>query len=170
MRRRLAKGAALAGLLALAAALSVAAHSALTPGSRRADSWQQAHTLALRADRTKAVVPALALRSQALGKLDDLTRIGPRAERSHAALLAGLLELENAGQDRGNVKAHMEAAAKAFEQAVRLEPANDDAAYDLELLLSRSKAEGRPLGRAKPESKHKAKPGPAGTGETGSGY
>jgi hypothetical protein len=167
---RLAKGAALAGLVALAAALAVAAHSALTPSSHRSDSWEQAESLARRADRTKAVVPALAFRSRAQSTLQELARVGPTAERSHAAMLAGLLELENAGQDRGNGKAHMEAASEAFQRAVRLAPANDDAAYDLELLLTRSKADGRPPGQARPERKHNSKPGPAGTQESGSGY
>jgi hypothetical protein len=167
---RVVKGAALALLVAVAAGLALAAHSALTPSSRRAEAWEQAESLARRADRTKAVVPALTFRSRALATLGDLARTGPTAERSHAAMLAGLLELENAGQDRGNGKAHMEAAAAAFQRAVRLEPANDDAAYDLELLLSRSKAEGKPLGQARPERKHKSKPGPAGTEESGSGY
>jgi hypothetical protein len=168
--KRLAKGVALVGLLAFAATLAVVAYSALTPGTERADAWQQASALALKADRTKAVVPALGLRSRALGRLDELARIGPTSERSHAALLAGLLELENAGQDRGNGTAHLEAAAEAFQRAVLLEPANDDAAYDLELLLSRSKAEGRPLSEARPEHRRKTKPGPAGTRATGSGY
>jgi hypothetical protein len=167
---RLAKGAALAGLLALAAALAVAAHSALTPSSQRADSWEQAESLARRADRTKAVVPALAFRDRALATLGELARVGPARERSHAAMLGGLLELENAGQDRGNAKTHFEAAAEAFQRAVRLDPENDDAAYDLELLLSRSKQQGKPLGQAGPERKSRSKPGPAGTEESGSGY
>ena len=166
---RIAKGAALAGLVALGAALAVASHSALSPSSHRSDAWEQAESLARRADRTKPVVPALAFRSRALSALDELARVGPKPERSHAAMLAGLLELENGAQDRGNGKAHMAAAAEAFERAVRLEPANDDAAYDLELLLSRSKAEGRPLGEARSE-RHKSKPGPAGTEKSGSGY
>jgi hypothetical protein len=167
---RLAKGAALAGLLALAAAFAVAAHSTLRPSSSRADAWEQAESLARRADRAKAVVPALAFRSRAVATLGELARRGPLPERSHAAMLGGLLELENAGQDRGNRKAHMEAALQAFQRAVGLEPGNDDAAYDLELLIARSRQEGRPLGEARPKPRQRTKPGPAGTQKGGSGY
>jgi hypothetical protein len=167
---RLAKGVVLVALLALASVLGLAAYSTLTPSSHRSDSWVEARSLAARADRTKAIVPALAIRGQALARLGELARVGPTAERSHAALLAGLLELENAGQDRGNGKAHMEAAAGAFQRAVRLDPENDDAAYDLELLLSRSKASGRPVGNPQPEKRQRTKSGPAGTEAPGSGY
>jgi hypothetical protein len=64
---------------------------------------------------------------------------------------------------------YLQAAAGAFQRAVRLDPENDDAAYDLELLLSRSRAEGRPVGEARPEQR-KASAGHPGTERTGSGY
>ena len=167
--RTSARAAVLLGLLAAAATMSVVAYSALASRSRHSVHWDRATSYARAADRTKPIVPALALRSRALGELSELTHVGPAAERSQAAMLAGLLELENAGQDRGDSQSHMEQAAGAFQLAVRLDPGNDDAAYDLELLLSRSKAEGHPVGEARPEKK-KMGPGRPGTQPTGSGY
>jgi hypothetical protein len=167
---KLLKGAALAALLAAAVGLAVAARSELAAKSPRPDDWAAVSSFARQAERTKAVVPALSLRDHALAKLDELTRIGSTADRSHAALVAGLLELQNAGQDRANGLVHLQAAASAFQRAVRIDPENDDAAYDLELLLSRSKAEGRPVGEARPEQKTKASVGRPGTKRTGSGY
>jgi hypothetical protein len=167
---KLLKGAALAALLAAAVVLAVAARSELASKSPRPDDWASVSSFARQADRMKALIPALSLRDRALAKLDELTRTGPTAERSHAALAAGLLELENAGQDRANGQVHLQAAAGAFQRAVRIDPENDDAAYDLELLLSRSKALGRPVGPAQPERKKKASVGRPGTERTGSGY
>jgi hypothetical protein len=167
---KLLKGAALAALLAGAVGLAVAARSELATESLHWDDWAAVSSFARQAERTKAVVPALSLRDHALAKLDELTRIGSTADRSHAALVAGLLELQNAGQDRANGLVHLQAAASAFQRAVRIDPENDDAAYDLELLLSRSKAEGRPVGEARPEQKTKASVGRPGTKRTGSGY
>jgi tetratricopeptide (TPR) repeat protein len=167
---RFVKGGALAALLAAAAMLAVVAHSALSPSSERSASWREAESLARRADSTKALMPALALRRRALERLESLSRVGPPAERSHAALLVGLLRLENAGQDKGNGQTHLEAAVEAFQRAVRLDPENDAAAYDLELLLSRSKADGRPLGLARPEQRTRPRSGPPGTDPAGSGY
>jgi hypothetical protein len=167
---KLLKGAALAALLVGAVGLAVAARSVLAAESPRPDEWVAVSSFARQADRTKAVVPALSLRDRALAKLDELTRIGSTAERSHAALVAGLLELENAGQDRANGLVHLQAAASAFQRAVRIDPENDDAAYDLELLLSRSKALGRPVGQARPEQKTRRSVGSPGTEQSGSGY
>jgi hypothetical protein len=164
------KGVALLALLATAVALALAARSELHSRPTRADAWVAASSFAREADKTKAVVPALSLRDRALAKLDELTRLGPAAERSHAAMLAGLLELENAGQDRANGHMHLQAAAGAFQRAVRIDPGNDDAAYDLELLLGRSKADGQPVGQVHPEKKRKPSTSRAGTETPGSGY
>jgi hypothetical protein len=166
---KLLKCAALAALLAGAVGLAVAARSELATKSMHSDDWAAVSSFARQAERTKAVVPALSLRDRALARLDELTRTGSSANRSHAALVAGLLELQNAGQDRANGLAHLQAAASAFQRAVRIDPENDDAAYDLELLLSRSKAQGRPLGKARPDEK-KAGVGRPGTKRSGSGY
>ena len=164
-----AKCAAVAVLLAVAAALGFAAHSALGAHSHQAATWEHAGALARRADRQKAIVPALTLRGRALAAFEQLSDTGPPRERSRAALLSGLLELENATQDRGNSRSHLEGAAAAFKRAVRLDPANDDAAYDLELLLTRSKSVGQPVGQARPERK-KSSVGRPGAKRAGTGY
>jgi hypothetical protein len=164
-----AKCIAVALLLAVAAALGFAAHSALGAHSHRAAAWEQAGALARQADRQKAIVPALTLRARALAAFERLSDSGPVRERSRAALLGGLLELENANQDRVNGRSHLEEAAAAFKRAVRLDPANDDAAYDLELLLTRSKSTGQPVGQARPEKKKSGVGRPAAK-RMGSGY
>jgi hypothetical protein len=166
---RAVKGAVLIGLLAGAGMLAIVAHSALSSHSHHSAHWNRALSYARAADRTKAIVPALALRGRALAELGALAQVGPDSDRSEAAMLAGLLELENAGQDRGNGQAHMEEAAALFQRAVRLDTANDDAAYDLELLLSRSKAQGKPVGDARPEKKRTG-PGRPASQRAGTGY
>jgi hypothetical protein len=93
---KLMKSAALAALLAATVVLAIAAHSELATESPRSDAWVAVSSFARQAERTKAVVPALSLRDRALAKLDELTRTGSTAERSHAALVAGLLELQKA--------------------------------------------------------------------------
>jgi hypothetical protein len=163
------RAALLLGLLAVASGSAVLAYSALTSRAHHAPHWDRAVAYARAADRTEAIVPALALRGRALTELGALTRSGPDAERSRAALLAGLLELENAAQARSDSQAHMELAAAAFQQAVRLDPTNDDAAYDLELLLARSKAAGKPVGDVR-RKKEKGGAGRAGAQRTGRGY
>jgi hypothetical protein len=149
--RRSAQIVLLLGLLAAAAALAVAAHSALASHPQHPPAWDRALAYARAAGRQKALIPALTMRARALTELSELGREGPAADRSHALTLAGLLELVNADQDRENSRAHEEQAAAFFQRAVRLDPPNDDAAYDLELLLARAKASGKPVGRTKPE-------------------
>jgi hypothetical protein len=166
---RAAKVFALVLLLGAAAALAYGSHRALSPGSQRSAAWAESYALARRADSSKALVPALALRAEAVQRLRELSGAGKPADRSHAALLAGLLQLESSGQDRGNRRAHLEDAVAAFQRAVRIDPENDDAAYDLELLLTRSKSDGRPLGKPRPKRRAIAN-GQAGTSPPGSGY
>ena len=166
---RAVKAAVLVGLVGGAATLAVVAYSTLSSHARHSPHWDRALAYAREADRSKAIVPALSLRARALAELGILARVGPPPERSQASLLAGLLELENAGQDGGSGQAHIERAAAAFRRAVRRDAANDDAAYDLELLLSRSKADGHPVGDARPEKK-KAGPGRPGMQRAGTGY
>jgi len=163
------KAAAVLALVAAAASLAIAAHAALSSRAHHSARWDRALSYARAAGRTKPLIPALTLRSRALAELAALAREGSRADRSHAATLAGLLELVDSGQDRGNADGHIAAAASLFRRAVTLDPGNDDAAYDLELLLARAKAEGRSVGQARPEKKKIGK-GRPGTERAGSGY
>jgi hypothetical protein len=72
--------------------------------------------------------------------LSDLAARGPAANASQAGDLLGVLVVK-AGRVVGGVTADDRAGA-AFEAAVRRDPANVDAKYNLELLLRRTKATG----------------------------
>ena len=58
------------------------------------------------------------------------------AERSLASNLLGVLAFENASLDRPNAARHAAASVAAFREAARLDPANDDAKFNLELALT----------------------------------
>jgi hypothetical protein len=78
------------------------------------------------------------VRSGAEIGLSDLAARGPAAKASQAGDLLGVL-VAKAGQVVGGVTADDRARA-AFEAAVRRDPSNADAKYNLELLLRRTKA------------------------------
>jgi hypothetical protein len=78
------------------------------------------------------------VRSGAEIVLSDLAARGPAAKASQAGNLLGVLVVK-AGQVVGGVTADDRARA-AFEAAVRRDPSNLDAKYNLELLLRRTKA------------------------------
>jgi hypothetical protein len=78
------------------------------------------------------------VRSAAEIFLSDLAARGPAAKASQAGDLLGVLVVK-AGQVVGGVTADDRARA-AFEAAVRRDPSNLDAKYNLELLLRRTKA------------------------------
>jgi hypothetical protein len=78
------------------------------------------------------------VRSGAEIVLSDLAARGPAANASQAGDLLGVL-VAKAGRVVGGVTADDRARA-AFEAAVRRDPANVDAKYNLELLLRRTKA------------------------------
>jgi hypothetical protein len=165
--RALRRSATLVALLVVAGALAYASHAAFAGRGQQQGPWERAIALAHRADRTKAVVPALQTRDRAIAMFRDLTRSGPAPARSRAAMLAGLLELRNGAAEPDRSRTHLALAVSALRTAVRLDPANDDAAYDLELLLSRSAQGGHPIDEAKPEKKKsRGRPGasPVGTG------
>jgi hypothetical protein len=159
---------ALAALLAAAAVCGLFSYRAFAGKAHRPDAWDRAIVAAKRADTIKAVVPALQLRAQAIALFDEVARSGSAPSRSRARLFAGLLQLRNAGSlpDRRQALA---LAVWQLQQAVRLDPNNDDAAYDLELLLSRSAQVGRPIGQPRAEKKQRAK-GKRGASPVGTGY
>lgn len=78
------------------------------------------------------------VRSGAEIVLSDIAARGPVAKASQAGDLLGVLVVK-AGQVVGGVTADDRARA-AFEAAVRRDPSNVDAKYNLELLLRRTKA------------------------------
>jgi hypothetical protein len=78
------------------------------------------------------------VRSGAEIVLSDLAAQGPAANASQAGDLLGVLTAK-AGRVTGGVTADDRARA-AFEAAIRRDPSNVDAKYNLELLLRRTKA------------------------------
>jgi hypothetical protein len=166
--RRLLTAAGLAFLVAIAAICAFSSYQALTPG-RKADDWARAIDLARRADGVEAILPALHLREQALIALGELARTGPASAQSRAHLLAGLLQVRSAaGQPEPGQ--YLARAVTELQAAVRLDRSNDDAAYDLELLLARGRQAGRPIGKPRPEKKRGSPLATPGTSEPGTGY
>jgi len=78
------------------------------------------------------------VRSAAEIVLSDLAANGTAADASQAGDLLGVLVVK-AGRVTGGITAD-DRARSAFEAAVRRDPANTDAKYNLELLLRRTKA------------------------------
>ncbi len=167
MRHAAAGTALLAALLAVAGACSFLAYRALSPRAEGVTPWARAAAVARKADRTKAVLPALQTRQQAVALFDDLARTGPSPARSRARLAAAILQVENAGAQSDPTQS-LALAVGELRKAVRIDRANDDAAHDLEVLLARSVQSGHPIGDAKPEKKRAR--GKAGASAVGTGY
>jgi hypothetical protein len=104
------------------------------------------------------------LRARADVALTGVVASGDSPAASQAANLAGVLAetaLEGTATDRGRA---------AFEAAVRADPTNADAAYNLELILRRAKVVGTREGAGSGSGpRGQAEPG-AGSGQPGEGY
>jgi hypothetical protein len=100
---------------------------------------------------------------------------GDRRLRSQARTLLGVLVLADAAAQRRRAAELMEAAAASFRDALRLDPANEDAAADLELLLARRREQAKRAGegdrgqKSTGEERRPAKGATASSGE-GGGY
>jgi hypothetical protein len=90
--------------------------------------------------------------------------------RSDAANLIGVLGFANAAIDPEQAYGYLSEAIGRFRQAVSLDPANDDAKYNLELALTRIEHTPRPNGRQQQRDSRGGTGGGAGTGDAGSGY
>jgi hypothetical protein len=158
---------ALAVLLGVAAGCGVLSYRAFAARSDGPDDWTRAVAAARQADRIKAVVPSLQVRERAVAMFEQLARSGPRSSRSRARLIAGLLQVKSAASQPDPTQA-LALAVEDLQIALRLDRDNENAAYDLELLLSRSAQAGHPIGEPRPEKKkgHGGNPGqaPPGTG------
>jgi hypothetical protein len=110
---------------------------------------------------------ALARHGEAEAELVPLWRGGgERLRRSRAANLSGVLLAENAALDQSTAPRYLQLALEAFQSAVRLDPGNDEAKFNLELLMAllagqQSSVRGTP-----------GQPGASGAGSNpaGSGY
>jgi len=94
---------------------------------------------------------------------------GAPAVRSRAGTLLALLLLDDARQDRSHAPALVGEALARLRAAVRLDPANDAGAVDLELLLASrrrdsKKAVSRPAARSAHRSPRNAASSPPGSG------
>ena len=112
--------------------------------------------------------------SQARGALEEvLTRLGagPSRERdSEAENLLGILAFLDTKQHGPNAPAPVERSVADFQSAVQLDPADDDAKFNLELLLRELLARGvRPGSNGSSPGPAKGHKG-AGGGQAGRGY
>jgi len=92
-----------------------------------------------RPDQPPGFDPAyVVMRNDAAARLNAIVRgRGPHDRRSAAANLLGVLAFSEASfafEDKAGLFA---AAANRFRQAIQLDPANDDAKYNLEITMSR---------------------------------
>jgi hypothetical protein len=111
-------------------------------------------------------------RADAEAKLGRLAKHGSRSTRAQAENLLTILRLHDALKSRDDPMIAITEAIRSFGQAIRLDPHNADAKYNLELLLTL-----RPRGKhpQKPPTKQlpqKGQPtiGHAGSVRTGAGY
>lgn len=92
-----------------------------------------------------------------------------RQHSSPAANLVGVLGFANAAFDQDRSQIYLANAVDSFRTAIRLDPSNADAKYNLELALVRLQAADEE-NQSNTGSSHGKKAAAAGTGEPGTGY
>jgi hypothetical protein len=95
---------------------------------------------------------------------------GDAKRRAEAANLIGVLGFANAAIDPGQAYTYLAEAIGRFRQAIALDPASDDAKYNLELALTRIKKTSRPRDQMQPRGPRSGSGSGAGTGDPGTGY
>lgn len=188
------------GIVALAgaAAASVGAYTSLRDGggegAAASAAYPAALTRALGGDPSRSSgAGGLALAAARQGSLGEVLRRHAEAEqilgrladtgrpelRSRAANLRGALELQDAVLDRPRASTLLDAAMRDLQLAVRLDRGNEDAKFNLELLLTLrggsngsggGAAASRPGGRQASQSGAKPQPQPAKPGAAKPGY
>ena len=141
------------------------AQRALVPADLRAERTAEAAFAAVPRSGAQAVV--LRRRVQLEGGLSRIASgAGRPVLRSRAATLLGLLALADARSDPTDARRFVLEAREALGSAVRLDPLNDAAAYDLELLLTARARGGRKAtqGKAAPPATGRAGAQPPGSG------
>lgn len=166
MRRTLAIG----SLLVVAGVCGFLAYDAFSPRQPARSPWARAAATARLAERTKGQLPAISIRDQAAQLFLEIAASGPPELRSRAQLLAGLLHVRNATADPTQRRELLVGATASLRKAIRLDRANDDAAYDLELLLAQGRATGHPIGHGTKSRPNRKRAGKPSAGEPGTGY
>jgi hypothetical protein len=115
----------------------------------------------------------LAVRAQADLRLSDVARDDPGVDvRSRAEMLRGILALEEARVDQTTASAALRRSLTQLRRAIRLDDANSDAKYDLELVLRliRSTEEERPPGSRESRRRGGSQGQGAGSSREGAGF
>jgi hypothetical protein len=171
VRTRAAPLVVLAVTLLVAAGLAVLAAAAFTerivvaeeerPAGREATLLGAAHAQprdAAERDRLRTEAERLA------------ERRGDAAARSRAANVVGILAFENAWLDPAAAESHVADSLEGFQDAVEVDPTNEDAKFNLELVLTLLEREEDAEGGAE-DSPGGGQPGPgAGLTPPGRGY
>lgn len=111
------------------------AEKMLAAGDDRA--FREALELFRASHRSAAPSDALSQHGRAEVELSRLANQGDDlARRSRAVNLLGILAFEDAELDMRFAQRHLEVALKAFQTAVGLDPGNEDAKFNLELVLA----------------------------------
>jgi len=141
------------------------ARQALVPADLRAERAAEAAFAAAPRSGAQAVVLRRRVQLEtALSRIASGT--GRPVLRSRAATLLGLLALADARSDPTGARRYVMEAREALGSAVRLDPQNGAAAYDLELLLTAKDRGGRKAtqGNAAPPATGRAGAQPPGSG------
>ena len=158
-----------AGARPVAARGAVEKVAARLLGARRDLAFGEALRLLRVPASDGGAVGASARRRQSEALLEPLAAHGRRADRSRAANLLGALKLADAASgDRRQRSETIAAAIWWFERAALVDPANEDAKYNLELLLSLESRRQRAAAAAAPSAS--AAERHPGAGDTGAGY
>lgn len=161
---------AIGSLLAVAGVCGFLAYDAFSPRHPARNPWAEAAATARLAERTKGQLPAISVRERAAQLFLEVATSGPPEQRSRAEMLAGLLRVRNATADPTQRQELLVGATASLRKAIRLDRANDDASYDLELLLAQGRATGQPIGRSTESKPNHKRPGRPSAGEPGAGY
>lgn len=127
--------------------------------------YVNASKLRLRLDNAVDVESARAVAQDAL---EPLARLHDRRRASQALTLLGILAFRASAS--GGAQSQVDAALSDFTDAVRVDPQNDDAAYDLELLLQLTSAHGSRAQEGQGGGFGRSGHHGAGGGQPGNGY
>ena len=166
--RRVTAVAVLALALTAAAVLSALAYRAATGDETAPDPAVADATALFEASHSQGATAAERRRAEAAAR-QLLGRGEDPALRALASNLLGVLEFENASLDRARSHRHATASVEAFREAIRLDPANGDAKFNLELVLTLMREDPAAAGGAVRGAGPSTAPG-AGATPPGGGY